>query len=60
MLILLTTVGVAQILVICDCGIGFAPERLEEREPSMFSMTRVEAIPCFHAGRQAVGQDRFP
>ena len=32
-------------VVICNCGFGFAPVRPEERERSMLSMTRVEAIP---------------
>ena len=31
--------------VIGNCGFGFAPVRPEERERSMLSMTRVEAIP---------------
>lgn len=32
-------------LVIGNCGFGFAPVRPEERERSMLTMTRVEAIP---------------
>lgn len=32
-------------LVIGNCGFGFAPVRSEERERSMLTMTRVEAIP---------------
>jgi N-acyl-D-aspartate/D-glutamate deacylase len=32
-------------VVIGNCGFGFAPVRPEERERSMLSMTRVEAIP---------------
>lgn len=32
-------------VVIGNCGFGFAPMRVEDRERSMLSMTRVEAIP---------------
>src|ERR1700749_916438 len=32
-------------LVIGNCGFGFAPMRPEDRDRSMLSMTRVEAIP---------------
>jgi N-acyl-D-amino-acid deacylase len=32
-------------VVICNCGFGFAPVHPEQRERSMLTMTRVEAIP---------------